>query len=456
MENETETAPRLSAGYAEAVVTPPMGMRLVGGYAKKYARGITSDVHIRCAAFQCGEKKAVFFSCECIGMKVNAYEILRDRIAERCQMDPAGVYITCSHVHTSFRIVGPDAEAELYQIHMRRLYQQFCDTAQFAFEDLKPARLYTARGEVKDISFLRRYRMKDGTVKTNPSIGSDEIEAFEGKADDSLLLLRVKREEGNEILLVNFGTHADVIGGDLVSSDFPGYLVHDLKNALDGKAEVLFLNGCEGDSNHINAFLPKGTPRKGHPIAQRMARKITAEVLRLYDDVKEISSDEIDSEKVNVKIGKNDYDPADVPIAEKIRAIYHEKGNKAPELKEFKLSLPGALRILENLKRPEFFDIELHFIRIGEAAFVGFPGEPFQELGLKIKEKSPYPVTVLTACTNGGQGYFPTEEAFEGGGYESSVSPFAKNCGPLLVEGALQGLERLKERETKGETNGNN
>jgi hypothetical protein len=227
-------------------------------------------------------------------------------------------------------------------------------------------------------------------------------------------------------------------------------MVDYLKGALGGDAEVLFFNGCEGDSNHFNPWLPKGTPRKGVDISQRMGRKIAGEVLKLYDDAKDVAFDSIDYGSVFVKVGKNPYDPEDVPAASKIREVYLRVHDiRSPELKPLttKLNVPEAMRIMANLERPEFFELRLTLLRLGDAAFVGIPGEPFQDIGIAIKEKSPFPVTVVTACTNGHEGYYPTRAAFEVGGYERSTSPYAWDVAELLEERALDGLNELRSRD---------
>ena len=445
---EEEEKPVLMAGYSERIITPPMGQGIPGYYTARISDGIITDLKLRCAAFQYGEKRAVFYNVECISLRgLDISRRLREMISERCGADPEAIYISCVHSHTSFRIVDPAIMPENARIHLERVFQDFCDAAQFAFEDLHPASLRVARGEAKGVGFLRRYRMKDGTVKTNPGMGNPEIDHFEGTPDESLILVRVLREGAKELLMVNFGTHADVIGGTKYCADYPGYLCEDLNTVFHGDVETLFFNGAEGDSNHINAFLPKGSPRKGVPVAKRMARILAGEVLKIYDDAKEVSSEGIDFKTAVARVGQNPHNPEDVPIAEEMRKIYREKGDKAEELKQFPLNIPEALRILANLKRPEVFELPVTCIRLGEVAFVGIPGEPFQEIGLVIKEKSPYPQTIVTCCTNGGEGYYPTAAAFAEKGYERSVSPFAHNCAEVMENTALEALKELKDAE---------
>lgn len=430
----------LYAGYAKEKVTPPMGLNIPGYFSKRTSDGIITDLFIHATAISDGENKAIFFSCDAIGMQVAAYKTIRDKVAERVGIDPSSIYIHCTHSHTAFRITPPTKDTTANDIFLHRLFQQFADVAQFAFEDLKPvSTVKIAKGEVKGVGFIRRYRMKDGSCKTNPGIGNPDIVDFDGVQDESLQIVRLIREEAKEILLVNFGTHPDVIGGTKYCADWPGYVMENLIGAFDGNIEVLYLNGCQGDSNHHNCFLPKGSPRKGVPLAQRMARKISGEVLKIYDNAKDVPYEKIAFSNKVVKVGKNPYDPADVPEAEEIRKLYHELGTSSdPVFKKFKLNVPEALRIIRNLSNPEFFELQISSVQLGNIAFIGLPGEPFVEIGRQIKNRSKMDMTICTCVTNGGQGYFPTAAAFAEKGYERSTSPFAHNVADTLIEGALE------------------
>ena len=84
---------------------------------------------------------------------------------------------------------------------------------------------------------------------------------------------------------------------------------------------------------------------------------------------------------------------------------------------------------------------------IGDTAFVSAPGEFFVELGMEIKEKSPFERTFVVELANDCVGYIPTRAAFKEGGYETlnaRSSKVAAEAGELIVENALNMLETLK------------
>ena len=79
----------------------------------------------------------------------------------------------------------------------------FRDTAVYALEDLKPAEFYWAETTAEGISFVRRYRMKDGAVRTNPGALNPNIDHALRTPNESLKLLKILRQGGNDLFIFN-------------------------------------------------------------------------------------------------------------------------------------------------------------------------------------------------------------------------------------------------------------
>lgn len=441
---------KLYAGYAKVVVTPPMGLRIPGSYNHRYADGVINDLYLRATAFSDGVNKAVIFSCDAISIRATVYNTVREKIAQRCGIDPAGVYITCVHSHTAFRMepITNDPEDAVINAHLEEVYEKFAECAAAAFEDLKPAKLMIASGKVEGLAFSRRYRMKDGSCRTNPGTGNPDVVSMLGKQDESLQLIRVVREGGKEIIMVNYGTHADTMGGiTKYCTDWPGFTADIIEGVFSCQKEAMVLVGAQGDSNQVNVFLKRGYAKNyGMTKALFMAHALTNETMRIFDEAKEIPSDKVAYFHTHVKIDKNPHTPEEEPIAQKVQQIYLEKGTQAPELADYPMSYVKALRICQNMKRPfSAFELDMYGLQIGNVAFIGIPGEPFMQIGMDIKAENKLDMTVVTALTNGGEGYYPDAAAFEEAGYERDTTPFAPDCAEKLLEGAKTIMNQMEK-----------
>jgi hypothetical protein len=89
--------------------------------------------------------------------------------------------------------------------------------------------------------------------------------------------------------------------------------------------------------------------------------------------------------------------------------------------------------------------LEVQVFRLSDdAAVVGLPGEVFVELGLAIKDRSPFKHTLVIELCNDAPGYIPTRKAFAEGSYETVNSRIQPGGGELLVEEAVKLLQELK------------
>jgi hypothetical protein len=68
---------------------------------------------------------------------------------------------------------------------------------------------------------------------------------------------------------------------------------------------------------------------------------------------------------------------------------------------------------------PDEKQLILQAIQIGDLAITAIPCEIFVEIGLEIKEKSPFEQTFSISLANGYNGYLPTPRHHALGGYET-------------------------------------
>jgi hypothetical protein len=89
-------------------------------------------------------------------------------------------------------------------------------------------------------------------------------------------------------------------------------------------------------------------------------------------------------------------------------------------------------------------EAEVQVIALGDQlAWVALPGEIFVELGMAIKQASPFPYTIVAELANGSVGYVPSRKAYPEGAYEVVSARCAAGSGEMLVDAALRMLKEL-------------
>ena len=71
------------------------------------------------------------------------------------------------------------------------------------------------------------------------------------------------------------------------------------------------------------------------------------------------------------------------------------------------------------------------------------PVEPFAEIGVEIKSRSPFPATFVSGYSNGIELYLPVAAAYEEGGYEVWMTPFSPEAAGISVAESLKLLGQL-------------
>ncbi len=456
---------KLSAGFARADITPMRGIELAGYFVKREATGVLDTLNTSALALKAGEKTVIMMSIDLLKLPTSVASGYRKTISKATGLPESALFLHCTHTHTAPYVLmnnseeivtaGDESGCELVDEYRTFLEKRLTDTALAAIEDMSPARIGFCKGTAKGVSFLRRYRMKDGSVRTNPGINNPDIVSSFGEPDSDVNIVRFDREN-DSIALVNFPNHPDVIGGTLISADWPGFLAATLEKTLDN-TKCIFFNGAEGDVNHVNVMPSKGfmndlavdfddVPR-GYGHSRFIGRAIAGAVLQVWDKAEYCDCESIDSIESTIDIPSNMPHPSEIPEAEKIKA-FHDAGreNELP-YKGMMLTtmLADASRKLRLQNGPEAFKMSFAAVRIGKIAFVGIPGEPFSEIGNQLKATEGYDMIIPCCLVNGCDGYFPMKDSFDEGGYEAKSSIFKAGVGELIVKEGKSLLGSLKK-----------
>ena len=426
----------LKAGFARVDVTPPLGAELSGYFYVRYAKGVLDPLELNAVAVSNGTDTVILMAIDFIGIRMNYMDQLRDLIAQRTGVPKSNILIAALHQHTSCCLADGRETNLTDKTFLDVLFRKFGDAAQMAVDDLKDATVSVAAQEVAEpIAFVRRYFTADGGVATNPS-SKLTLTGRCDEADNTMRLVRFHREGAKDIAILNFSTHPDVIGGDYMSADWPGFTRRFVEKDIPD-VSCLFFTGCQGDSNHIDFFKPKDQRMKGerYEHSRYMGRTVADAVVKAWDHTEPVSGDAISGQ---VTVVYNRTNTHDIEKYDEYKAWYedYEAGKLDP--KPHITELAYATRIINLRTSPIFRPVPLTAIAVGDVLFFGFGGEAFTAYGQAIRDLAPGKFVVCSVCTNGYEGYFPTEKAFAQGGYESKSSLFTPTLEKEILSAAKQ------------------
>lgn len=446
----------MKVGFSKICINPPYGSPIVGYYEHRYVKGILDDIFVRATVFDDGEKKAAILAFDLCEFPQKYFDLLKDAIVSSTDIEKEAIFINCSHTHTG-PLLGKDFASDDVSDEHYDAFIVNCarDVVLYAIDDLKDAEIEIARAQAKNISFVRRYRMKDGSVATNPGVNNPQIDHALGTPNETVKLVKIVRKDAEDIFLVSFGTHPDSVGGEYVSADYMGFVCSIIEKAVPN-TKCMFLLGVQGDVNHVNvhptpaesaiSIIDFDSVPRSIKHAEHMGRIIAGAVLSICSITEKIKADKIEYTEKTVHFPAHQENDR-LDEAKKIME-YYESG-RAHELpfKEMALTtaVAEATRIVNLQNGPESFPFHLSAVKIGELVFAGLGGEPFTEIGNRIDAISPFKETIICALTNNEGGYVPTTKAYEEGGYEAKSSAFKPGCDDIVVNGMKDVFDTLSK-----------
>ncbi len=88
-------------------------------------------------------------------------------------------------------------------------------------------------------------------------------------------------------------------------------------------------------------------------------------------------------------------------------------------------------------------NVRLSALKIGRVVFTGVSGEVFTEIGMQLKEKSPYMNTYMVTHCNGSSGYLITDKAYDEGGYEAKSTRVKSGAEHAIIKNLLEMIHGL-------------
>ncbi len=424
---------KLFAAAMAVEITPPIGVRMEGYFARKDP---SNDVHDPLYAtlleLKSGNSGIAFVTFDLLAVPLSFTNRLRAALSPVLGVPEDCILVAASHIHSGpagflgrMPLLSSDEDPMLQEAALRWV----TGAATWVSKHLQPAQLGIGQGRVT-------------------GIGSNRNDPVNGPADDEVTILRVDGAEGQPLaVLMNYGCHPTVLGPSnlALSADYPGAARAVLSKTMPHTA-FLFTNGASGDVS--TRFTRRG---QDFDEVERVGRILAGEVLKQLQLITPVQNAALTGRVSPVKLALRPLPSIEVVQTqldqlqaelEDMRRMNQPHG----EIRKAITRVEGAQvqkAMAQGYANAAFIETQVQAIRVGPLALLALPGEPFASTVLEIKAKSPIQPTAVVSYGNDYRGYFPDEASIAAGTYEALTSPFYESAAAQLAQ---TGLALLQEQ----------
>ncbi len=478
---ETNAKRPLRAGVARCVITPPVGIRMLGYTVQEdCSKSALDELTATALVLTDGASVLCIVTCDILHIQNPHCDRIRERISRKTSIPAANVLINFSHTHVGPMLPGwqpePDDQAVIQQNYLGFLTEALAGVAAAAQERLQPARIGSGKGAAP-LGVNRREKLDDGRVIVG--------ENHSGAIDRTIDVVRVDDLAGKTIAcLASAAVHTIVLGPKTTSlaPDFIGPARQIIESGTG--APFLFLQGAAGNINPA-CGIGAGGPEQYDDLA-RLGAMLGGEVLKTWGQIR--THNRRGPRRIVQSVATLstwNYEPVPTECIEHFgvsrkrlvlamaplpdRATIEQKVEHFRREREAVFSDPASPRgrrhvadrmfqwaqlvadTFDRGENPPQLEIEVWAARINDLGIATVSAEPLAELGLEVKQRSPLGHTIFLGYSNGCIGYIPPPAAFAEGGMEVVESTWnyhlpsqlTPEWGPAVVETSLELLRAL-------------
>jgi hypothetical protein len=412
--------------------------------------GVHDPLSARALYLDDGTTQLALVVCDLIGIGSFLAARARELIAERPGIPPSNVMISATHTHAGPAGVRGRGEPVLVEEIARKI----AGAVRVAERRAVEGALKYGRTELSSIAQNRRFP--------------------EGPIDRRLDVLAADTPGGRNIATAaRYGCHATTLERDNldITAEYPGEACRTIEQVIGGGTVGLFFQGACGDVNPAWIAQEYSDVRRLGTVVGGKAAALSQELrpLGINHQAHNIRWEELTTKPVEAGIlvegplraasitfeAPYRTGPDDETVAtalETLEAQYAAlRERNAPDEERRAMAARITMARTERISlmrtrghgptRTE----EVQAFRLGNNLhLVALPGEVFIETGDEIREKSGLENVLVVAYANDYPGYFCRPEAYEQGGYEAGTTPFAPEADRLLVDAAVDALNRAR------------
>lgn len=447
--DEAKSEQVFRAGAATTNITPPLGEPIVGNFSRPLATNIHDELHARCIALDDGTNKLVLVVCDSLYIQNEVADEARALIAEETELPLANILVAGTHTHSSVESQNPN--------YRPFLVRRIGDAAKLALRRREPAQIGWGGVDEPSQLFNRRWHVTDKELLRNPFGGYDQVRMNPpsknpallrpaGPTDPEVSFVSVRAVDGRPIaLLANYSLHyvGGVPSGD-ISADYFAIFSNRIGELLDPEKNSpgfvgMMSNGTSGDVNNINFPDGRGA-KKPYEQMEFVANLVAQRVAEAHGSIEFQDWVPLAGAAKTLTLKYRKPDPEMLAYFEQIMA----KPETAPKFHGNERAYAQRVKALH--EGPETVDVTLQALKIGDLSIAAIPFETFTEIGLELKEETPFADAFTIELANGANGYLPTPAQHELGGYETwlGTNRVQFDASVLITKALFELMQELK------------
>ena len=465
MQNE-----QLLAGTARIDITPPVGVAHAGWGAQRHqvAEAIDMPLYITALILAKGDLRVAIVDIDVLILTAEMDAEARAAVVKQTGISSDNIRLAYSHNHGGPAMMSRwiTEGADLADAWHAALPAKIGEAAKAASVDLQPVVVSSNTGECR-INVNRRPIDSTGTRFTGRN--------WDDPVDREVGVVGIDKLDGTALAtMMVYACHPTIMGHDSksITPDFPGPARQVVEQTVGGLC--LFLQGAGGNQGPIHGFTGDLAVyrREGTKLGLEAARvRMNLDPYERTERLVEIVPSGADlGIYEDTAVGEPDdtlavaWDETLLPTRElkpldELNERADQLAQEVDRLRAKGVSHEGLVAAISRAKKASIavncaslsarhsvdgkIKVRVQAIRIGSTVLVAVPLEPFVEIGLEVKAKSPADRTFFSGFSNGHLNYLPTDIGIEEGGYEVDVSPFAAGSAGLVTQASLNAVDRV-------------
>lgn len=451
-------AAEFQAGAAKVSVVPEKLPVIVNCFFnERTVSKLSSPLEAKALVLASGKEKVAIVLVDSCMMPRELIDEAKYIASQRTQIPMDRMLISATHTHfapAAMSCLGSRVQPGYPEF----LAAKIADAIVQATDKLEPAQLGAAAVDDAEHTYNRRFIYKLDQKLTNP-FGEKNVIAnmhpgYEnpnavspsGPIDPALTVLSVRSKAGKPLaLLTNYSMH--YFASEPLSADYFGLFAQKMQKKLNAADDlvVMMTQGTSGDLMWMDYSKPKRDIT-----LDDYTEGVATSALRAYEKIVYQSSGKLAMDEAKMTFQRRLPNAERLAWAEKTLAAL----NGADPKTQPQIYAREQIYIRDEPRR----ELKLQALRIGNLAITAMPNEVFALTGLKLKARSPLPLTMNIALANGSDGYIPPREQHELGGYttwEARTAGLDTGAERTIVYTLLEQLESITGKKRRKELSGN-